>query len=209
MEINKEPRVYSSTNTQVVSYIYLSGDIKAPENYIEEFQTIREAREGDEITIFINSGGGYLSTAIQYINVIRNCKATVTAVLEGECHSAATLIFLACDSWKVNIGVLMLIHNYYGGAQGKGGDLVDNVQANNRWVRNIMQIAYQGFLTQEEIDQVTKNQDIWLETDDILERLDALTEVREAEIAVHNAELRLQAIEQVKELTQHEDAKDS
>jgi ATP-dependent protease ClpP protease subunit len=205
----KEPRVYSRTNSKVLSHIYLSGDIGPPEKYIEEMQTFREAEEGDEILIFINSGGGYVSTAIQYVNCIRNCKAKVTAVLEGECHSAATYIFLACDSWEVNMGVIMLIHNYFGGATGKGKDLMDHVYANNSWVKNIMQTAYAGFLTQKEIDQVNKNQDIWLESEEIVKRLATLAEVRNAAALLEEEEAHKLILEQVKELTKDEDREDS
>lgn len=201
---SRQPRVYSRVTSKVSNDIYLSGEIGPAEDYIEELQTLREAQESDEVRIYINSSGGYVSTAVQLVNGIRNCKGHVTAVLEGECHSAATYIFLVCDSWEVNLGVLMLIHNYSGGAYGKGGDLVDNVKANDRWVRNIMAVAYEGFLTEEEIAQVNRNQDIWLETDEILRRLDLLSKVRQNLVEAHNDELRKQAIEHVKELTKND-----
>jgi ATP-dependent Clp protease protease subunit len=206
----REPRVYTQVKTSVSSSIYLSGSIEEPAQYIEELQTLREAQETDEVRIFINSGGGRVDTAIQIVNGIRNCKAKVTAVIEGVCHSAATYIFLAADEWEVNLGVLMLIHNYSGGAYGKGADLVDHVIANDTWVKNIMAQCYEGFLTEEELIQVNKNQDIWLESDDILDRLKKLSELREKQYLQHQEELREQALERVKELTQNdtEDSKD-
>ncbi len=199
---NSKPRIYSRVISTVSNDIYLSGAIEEPENYIEELQTLREAHEGDEIRIYINSCGGYVATAIQIVNGIRNCKAKVIAVLEGECHSAATYIFLACDEWEVNLGVLMLIHNYSGGAYGKGADLVDNVKANDRWVKNIMGTIYEGFLTESEINQVNLNRDIWLETDEIMERLGNLVELRDTKLEAHNKVLRLEALERVREMTQ-------
>ena len=204
----REPRVYSQVKQSVSNSIYLSGSIEAPAQYIEELQTLREAQETDEVRIFINSGGGRIDTAIQIVNGIRNCKAKVTAVIEGVCHSAATYIFLACDEWEVNQGVLMLIHNYSGGAYGKGADLVDNVKANAKWVKNIMANAYEGFLTETELSQVNLNQDMWLESEDILERLQSVSKLREIMYNKHTEELRQQALERVKELTQN-DTEDS
>ena len=203
--MTREPRVYSRTKATVSNDIYLSGSLEEPELYIEELQTLREAQEGDTVKIYINSGGGRIDTAIQIVNGIRNCKAKVIAVIEGVCHSAATYIFLACDEWEVNLGILMLIHNYSGGAYGKGADLVDNVKANAKWVKNIMANAYEGFLTKSELDQVNLNQDIWLETEEILERLERVVALREERFNKHTEELRLKALERVKELTQDDD----
>lgn len=198
----REPRVYTRVVPKTLSDIYLSGSIGAPEQYIEELQTLREAQEPDEVKIYINCGGGRIDTAIQLVNGIRNCKGKVTAVIEGVCHSAATYIFLACDEWEVNMGVLMLIHNYSGGAYGKGADVLDNVVANDRWVKNIMALAYEGFLTEEELGMVNMNQDIWLETDDILLRLKSVIALRELQYELRTEELKQQALERVKELTQ-------
>lgn len=192
-------KVFTRAVQQYTTDIFLSGDITAPENYIEELQVLNEAQEGDQIKLHINSGGGWVSTAQQYVNAIRNTKASVTASLEGECHSAATYIFLACGRWEVNSGVLMLIHNYSAGAYGKGGDLIDNVQANDRWVKNIMADIYEGFLTPEEIDLVNKNQDIWMETEEILKRLEGVISLREKKIALVEAEEQQKALLTVQE----------
>lgn len=205
---NREPRVYTQVKSTVSISIYLSGSIEAPSTYIEELQTLREAQETDEVRIYINSGGGRVDTAIQIVNGIRNCRAKVTAVIEGVCHSAATYIFLACDDWEVNLGVLMLIHNYTGGAYGKGADLVDHVIANDTWVKNIMALCYEGFLTEDEINEVNKNQDIWLESDEILARLTVLSELRGKKYKEIQEDLRQQALERVKELTQEDSTED-
>ena len=201
MTDKKEPMVFTSSFTRAAIDIYISGSIDAPEQYLDELQALREAQESDTVRIYINSVGGYVSTAVQIVNAIRNCKASVTAVLEGECHSAAGYIFLACDNWEVNQGVLMLIHNYSGGAYGKGGDLVDNVRANDKWVKSIMSVAYEGFLSKSELDQVNLNQDIWLETEEILERLETLSTLREAQAEEQVEAMRQEAIATVKEYT--------
>jgi len=187
------------------SDIYISGSIGEPELYIEELQTLREAQESDDVTLYINSVGGYVSTAIQIVNGIRNCKAKVTAVIEGECHSAATYIFLACDEWVVNSGVLMLIHNYSGGAYGKGVDLIDSVKANDKWVKNIMATIYEGFLSPGELELVNSNKDIWLESEEILTRLDNVVALRDMNEEIDREELRKQTLERVKELARSDE----
>jgi|TARA_B110000908_G_scaffold115269_1_gene135172 ATP-dependent protease ClpP protease subunit len=206
MAVSKLSRVYNKPRGSVDSDIYLVGAIEAPEDYLEELQTLREATADEHITIYINSGGGRVDTAVQMLAGIRNSAAKVTCVIEGVCHSAATYIFLAADEWIVNHNSLMLVHNYSGGAYGKGGDLVDNVIANDRWVKNLMVDVYKGFLTDEELDSVVRlNQDIWLETDQINERLQQVVILRQEATLLHEEAMREEVKRKLKELSDETD----
>ena len=49
---------------------YLSGIITGPEDYIEWFNTIRSAGPQDEVKIYINSSGGDLNCALQFLSLI-------------------------------------------------------------------------------------------------------------------------------------------
>ena len=202
--IETTPRVFSRTQALVDSDIYVVGSIDAPKNYLEEFQTFKDAKEGENINMFINSGGGRLDTAVQYLTNMRNTAATTTSHLEGVCHSAATLLFLGADNWVVNPNALMLIHNYSGGAFGKGDELMSNVTANDKWVKGVMSSAYEGFLTEEEISLVYKNQDLWLESDEIEERLQGVVALREEKAAEHEAQLRASVKKQLEEINNGE-----
>lgn len=201
---NRLSKVYNKPRGSVDSDIYLVGAIEAPEYYLEEFQTLREATAGENITIYINSGGGRVDTAVQMLAGIRNTAAKVTCVIEGCCHSAATYVFLAADEWIVNHNSLMLIHNYSGGAYGKGGELVDNVIANDKWVKNLMVDVYKGFLTEEELETVLLNQDLWLETDSINERLQNVVVLRQEAVQVHEDAMREEVKKKLKELSDEE-----
>lgn len=57
---------------------YLSGEVKEPEHYIDWFDTIRNAGGNDDVYIYINSMGGNLDTAIQFIRVLSETQAHVT-----------------------------------------------------------------------------------------------------------------------------------
>ena len=204
------PRVYSRSRAAVDSDIYISGEIRGPEHYIEEFQTLREANEGDEIKIFLNTPGGRVDTAVQYLSGIRNTKATVTCVIEGLCQSAGTYIFLAADQWIVNQDSLMMIHNYSGGAYGKGKELLENAKANDKWISGMMDTVYKGFLTVEEIEKVNSNQDIWLTTEEINDRLEDVIEVRTLMIKEHEELMRVKLDKQLQEYNKNatENSKD-
>jgi ATP-dependent protease ClpP protease subunit len=172
------PKIFSTSSTTETISIYLSDGIDAPEYYTEEMQVLKEAKEGDTIYIYINNGGGYVRTGLQLVENIRNSKATVIGCIEVECHSAATYIFLACDSWEVSDNAFMLIHNYTSGAYGKGNDLVQNVVETDKWLWESMKNIYIPFLTEAELASVA-TQDIYLHAKDIRARLDNVADERE------------------------------
>jgi ATP-dependent protease ClpP protease subunit len=174
---NRVPKIFSTTNQSEKVSIYLSDSISGPEDYTEELQVLKEAKETDVIYIYINNGGGQVGTALQIVNNILNCKATVIGCIEGECHSAASYIFLACDEWEVNPHSLMLIHNYSAGHYGKGSDLIQATQKTHDWILSIMKDIYIPFLSEDELSLV-ENKDMWLLTEEIESRLDRVREHR-------------------------------
>lgn len=127
----------------------------------------------DSVHIHINSRGGSLQATVQILKAIESCKGSVYGYLEGLCHSAATLIFLSCDYFIVADNCSFMIHNYSGGAFGKGGEIYSQALHTNKWVYDLMRDVYTPFLTDEEIHSVKLNQDIWLFSPDVIERLDS------------------------------------
>lgn len=150
---------------------YLSGTIGEPGKYIEWFNTMRHAQEGDVIMLYINSYGGDLYTALQFMPIIRATEATVVAQVEGACMSAATLIALSCESFVISAESSWMIHNYSGGTMGKGGEMVDQVTFERKWSQKFMKEAYHGFLTAKEIQSVLDGRDLWLDADEVIKRL--------------------------------------
>lgn len=172
------PRSYRKPSTSVLEF-YLSGYIEDPENYIEWFDQIRNANAGDQIKIYINSRGGAVDTAIQFMRVLAETSATVTCSVEGSCMSAATMIFLCADEFEITPYSLFMFHNYSGGMLGKGGEMYDQAVFEREWSRGFLNQIYDGFLTPEEITGLLDNKDLWLHSEDVLKRCVALLEYRE------------------------------
>ena len=200
-KINK---IYSRQSSNVTTFIYLSGQITGPEDYIEEIQSLREATAGDKIEIYINTEGGNVHTAIQWVNAIRNCEGTITGVIDAICHSAGTYIFLACDQWRVNKNCLMMIHNYSSGAYGKGEELVHGVISNDKWVKAMMSDIYDSFLTADELEKVIEGKDLYLTSEEILERLPQVMDARKLEEDIAQEEAINSVREQFKQLEEEE-----
>jgi ATP-dependent protease ClpP protease subunit len=117
---------------------YLSGSIQEPDEYISWFEIMRNAGENDAIQIHINSYGGDLFTAIQFLRAIADTDAHVICSVEGACMSAATMIFLAADSFEVSEHSIFMFHNYSGGTIGKGGEMIDQLQHERKWSQHLL-----------------------------------------------------------------------
>jgi ATP-dependent protease ClpP protease subunit len=164
-----------------VHEFYLSGEIESSENYIQWFDTIRHAGESDVVKIYINSPGGDVFTAIQFMRVLQETSATVVMSVEGICASAATMILLCGDSYEVSEHTMFMIHNYSGGSLGKGGEMYDQLKHERAWSEKLLRGVYDQFLTEAEITSVLDNKDIWMDGDEVIKRLKARQEFFEAQ----------------------------
>lgn len=154
-----------------VHKFYITQNIKESSEYTSWFETIRNAGENDIIVFHINSYGGDLFTAIQFMRVIRETKAAVVASVEGACMSAATIIFLTANHWEVSDHSMFMFHNYSGGSIGKGGEMYDHIAHERVWSDKLLRDVYADFLTKQEVDSLLNNKDIWMSGDEAVKRL--------------------------------------
>jgi ATP-dependent protease ClpP protease subunit len=166
------PSEYFTKNTGNQYEFYLSGQIESADNYIQWFDVIRNAREHDTVKIYINSPGGDLYTALQFLRVMGECEAHLITSVEGCCMSAATMIFLSGHEYQVTPHSMFMFHNYSGGVFGKGGEQFDQIQYERAWSEKFMNEVYKDFLTTEEIQSMLNNKDIWMTSEQVLERIE-------------------------------------
>lgn len=150
---------------------YITGTIEDASKYTEWFNQIRHAPPTDVIKLYINSEGGSLWTAIQFMRVIRECKAPVVASVEGACMSAATIIFLMSDTYEISPHSMFMFHNYSGGTIGKGGEMIDQIKHERVWSEKLLFEIYENFLTDSEIRSILENKDIWMTAEEVVQRL--------------------------------------
>lgn len=164
-----------------VHEFYLSGEIESPENYIQWFDTIRHAAESDVIKIYINSHGGDVFTAIQFMRALRETSANVVISVEGICASAATMIMLCGETFEISEHSMFMFHNYSSGVFGKGGEMFDQLKHERAWSESLLRDVYKHFLTDEEITSMLENKDIWMDGTDVIKRLKDRQEILDAE----------------------------
>lgn len=156
-----------------VHEFYLTGTIEEAANYLEWFDAIRHAGEHDLIKIYINSYGGDMFTAIQFMRVLADTAATVVCSVEGACMSAATMIFMCGDQFEVTPHSVFMFHNYSGGTIGKGGEMIDQLMHERRWSERLMNEIYKDFMTDVEIKAMLDNKDMWMDGEEVVVRMTA------------------------------------
>lgn len=171
LEEKKHKNAYKHKALGNFHTFYLSGEIGESSEYIDWFDVIRNSSETDVIRFHINSYGGDLFTAIQFMRCMAECKSKIIASVEGVCMSAATIIFLSADIFEISEHSMFMFHNYSGMILGKGGEMYDNILHERKWSEKLFTSIYKDFLTKAEVESILENKDIWMDSSEVLKRL--------------------------------------
>ena len=168
--VKQDERIFNKQLINIYEF-YLSGAIESSEEYIQWFDIIRHASDNDVIKFYINSPGGDVFTAIQFMRALKETSASVVMSVEGICASAATMIMLCGDSFEVSEHSMFMFHNYSGGTFGKGGEMLDQLKHERVWSERLLTETYADFLTAPEISSILDNRDIWMDGEEVIKRL--------------------------------------
>ena len=91
-------------------------------------------------------------------------------------YSAAGLIALSCQNVEVGEFATLMCHNSQYGLGGYTTDIKDRAVFEHKMISKIMHSVYRFFLSPEEIESVLMNKTIWLDSDEIIERLSYMQE---------------------------------
>lgn len=169
-------------------HIYLFGQIESPQQFIGAIEVMRAASENDRVMIHLQSCGGSLDAADTMLQAMHMCEAEICVNASGGCHSAATLILLAADSFMLSDNFSSLLHNGSTGTGGKFSDYRAETAFTAKWMERVMRDSYEGFLSPQELDDLIKGVDIWLDAEQWVERHEARNDYIQAKLAEFRAE---------------------
>ncbi len=178
----KRYREFTEVYTSQHTHYYICEEIGDPSEYIEMFHRLNTASEDDIIFFHLNTPGGNLDTGIQLISAIRNTSAKIVTILEGNAYSLGTLIFLVGDVLIVNDHSVMMFHNFSGGLRGKGNEMLGELNASVILFTSIAEDIYLPFLSKDELERIKKGEDIWMQSDEIRERLKNVIDLKEQQL---------------------------
>ena len=176
----------------------LDEDIGPPAKYRNLILTCVEAEEGDQIRLIINSNGGNLDTCLSICDNLKETSADTFCIISGSCHSAASAIALACQQVAVLPSSSMLIHNARYATGGKAADIEAHVSFSKKQLSRWIESTYKDFLSAVEIKDVIAGKELFLDSEEIVERLKARQAIQEARHAELQAEkeAELKAVEE-------------
>lgn len=156
----------------------LDEEIKAPSYYRHVVQGISDLTSNDSVVFRINSNGGNAEGMISILTAITATDALCKAEIYGNCHSAASMIALSCDTVHVSPYASMMVHFVSYGSAGKASDIMRHVTHTQSSMENIFREIYEGFLSEEEIEDCLNGMEFWFDSDQIILRLNAREEYR-------------------------------
>lgn len=157
---------------------YLTGAIGDPEEYLDLCNILRSASPQDEVVIRFNTPGGQVRTGNMIINAIEESEANVIGFIESDCGSMGTYIFLACHTWGVSESAEFFAHTCTSGSYGKEHETYEQAVFLRKQQHKLMRKRYANFLTEVEIEKVISGSDVYLDADEIMERLEVYAEAR-------------------------------
>lgn len=156
--------------TQVT--VHLNQPFLGPDYYDNIVDALDRASEGDVFIFNINSPGGRFDGLVSLLDAIENTQALVIGNIVGEAASAASIFALKCHQLRVSPYGEMLCHSSRYGFVGKSADNVSHVMHTAKVTERFMRETYEGFLSEEEINQVLNGKELYLDAEEIVERLE-------------------------------------
>ena len=157
----------------------LFGEITEVDDYFDLIDALNYATPDDEFVIRIHSGGGLLGTADVIINAIQNTQARVHGHIESRCGSAATIIFLNCHTYSISPRAEFFVHTASSGTIGKEHENYASIMFDRKRVHKMVRDAYEGLLSEQEINNVLNGQDYYFDADELGERSESYTDFQQ------------------------------
>ena len=122
------------------SDIFIDEDITDPVYYREVIKTLNRAQQGDLLNMYIDCGGGSMTTTSLITKAMDTC--------------AATFIALHCHDIKVGEGLDWLAHTASFGLGGEAPRVKKQHDHQQELIRRTLHREYEGFYTEEEINLI-------------------------------------------------------
>jgi ATP-dependent protease ClpP protease subunit len=154
--------------------------ITDPEQFSDGIKALEMADEQIGVEINLQCRGGDLGATDRFIQAMRKCKGHIHICASGIVASAGTFVLLEADSFELSENFAALCHN---GSMGNGGNFNEyavKAEFDVKYMKKALVETYAGFFSREELEDMLKGVDIWLDADQWLIRHQARNEYMKA-----------------------------
>lgn len=136
----------------------------------EVLDALAEHGRDEDVTVRINSGGGYVDDGIAIFNALKAHKGKVTIIVDAMAASSASIIFMAGDERLMRTNAMMMIHDPSTGVWGTAADLERQAKVLEKQADNLASIYAE--VTGDDADdiRVDMKAELWLSADEAVER---------------------------------------
>lgn len=186
----KTVSIETITHSFNVIRIYLQDSINELDEHMDQIEAIRSASEDDIIEVYcISNRGGYVDTIVPLCNALATTPAHTVCFVEGHCGSAGTFPSMVCAEVHVGAYASFMLHCAQGGSgYGTMMNSAESARFFEKQCSDLLEDIYYGFITPEEARMLHDGRELYLNADDIRERLEKRKELILAEMKAETEE---------------------
>lgn len=181
---------FTRVKTQTCITVPIDEGVREAVYYRQVAKAIAELKDTDQVEFEIASPGGYLDGLTSILTALEKTEATSVAYINGECHSAASILAMNCDVVYVSPYATMLVHFVQFGASGKGTDVRSKVNHVYETCVSLFKNTYKYFLTERELADCIEGKEFWLSSSEIQQRLQRKFESMDKQVKIQNRKTR-------------------
>ena len=193
----------TETMTSTSYVINLDKDVTEPHHYRQIVKTVLEMGENDIANWNINTYGGDLYTTIMLIDAIRQSQGYHYGIVTLG-SSAGSFIALALNDCEVIPYGGMFIHEVQSGNYGSNSSQEKQLIYMKEKQKKFIEDIYADFLTQDEMNRIQNNEELWLSDKECNIRLENRRKIRHERFEKEQQEMREKAEQENKPKTKKE-----
>jgi ATP-dependent protease ClpP protease subunit len=171
--IDREENIVNIIPKHKVYVIYIERFKELKRGLHSVLNELRTACKYDELEIRINSSGGFINEGGQFFNIINEVfHKRSTAYLDNHGYSMGAVLFCMARKRVIYPYSDLMFHNYATALNGKGGELLSKLSHKDKIIKKFFHniIVKNGFLKEEEFEQMLIGKDYWMDAKELCQR---------------------------------------
>ena len=172
---NKSVSVETLTHSFNVIRIYLTDvGIEGTSEHLEQLDAILSAGENDVVEVYcLGCSGGSADSIIMLLNALASTPAHTVTILEGHNASAASMPMMVTDEVRIGKYSSVMFHNIAGGVVGNMTNTAEAAKFYEQHYNKFFADLYNNFFDEKELLLIQNGREIYLDAEEIQERLEA------------------------------------
>lgn len=199
--LNQRKMVGVETITQSFNIIrvYLTDEgIDGTSVHLDQLEAILDATANDVIEVYcLACPGGSIDTIATLLNSLANSPAHTVTIVEGHNASAGTMCAMVTDEVRLGMYASFMLHSASGGVVGSMTNTAEAAKFYEQHYNKFLKDVYYGFITPEEEVLLQNGREIYLNAEQIQERLDKRREIIAQECDCEECEAEMTALPEI------------